>query len=340
VGNELRAAATVLAAVTAAVLARDLVTGEQLTEPALIDLVACGGVVLLGLVAGAVALGRSRYSGTLPPALVGWGLVVFSTLAAGVDGVADQLVTLPDGVAGAAGLAGRSVAFVLFAAAVLLPAVDTRVRPWLLAALVLSGSAGLFGGLLVMAGQLGAGSHLSPAWGLLLAVVWFALAALYLARGARSWTFAWCALGFAGLGGGRVVQAVLEPDGGHLPGALAIQLVGMACVLYGITRDLQLDLVRSRVEVERIRAAEEDAEEQIRQLASERHHLAHEVRNALQAIGGATSTLERYRDRLDPATVTALSEGVAREVQRLQGLFDVPAGDARDGLSQSSSGRS
>jgi hypothetical protein len=328
----------VLVAVAAAVVLRDLLAGEQTDEAVLIDLVACGGVALLGLVAGVLALGRSRHTGTLSPALVGWGLVVFAVLAAGVGGLADQLLTLPDGVAAGAGLAGRSSAIGLFAAAVVLPTVDTRWRFWPVAALVLAGSAALFGAVVSFSGRLEPGTHLTPAWGVLLGVVWLALAALYWTRGARSWTFAWCGLGFVGLGVGRLLQAVLEPSGGHLPGALTVQLVGMACALYGITRDLQIDLVRSRVELDVIRMAEEAAEERARQMLSERHHLAHEVRNALQAIGGATSTLERYRDRLDPATVAALSEGVAREVERLQSLFDGAV--AGDGDSRSVSTRS
>src|SRR5690606_21828520 len=71
------------------------------------------------------------------------------------------------------------------------------------------------------------------------------------------------------------------------------------------------------LEVERSAEARLAAE---REAQAER---AHEAANALAAIEGATSVLQRYQDRLDDGTRAELAEAVSDEVRRLQQLIRI-----------------
>lgn len=84
---------------------------------------------------------------------------------------------------------------------------------------------------------------------------------------------------------------------------------------YGAQSGRLLESVTSGLTAEaRIRAEQAAAEER-----------AHEARNALAAIEGATRTLEHYRDRLDADTRASLTEAVSAEIARLQRLVSVEA---------------
>jgi signal transduction histidine kinase len=108
-------------------------------------------------------------------------------------------------------------------------------------------------------------------------------------------------------------------------GPWAVRLVGLGLALRGALRQLLLDyrdqsasLLSARVSLasaqDRIQASRRRAEEQ-----------AHEARSALAAIDGASSTLERYRDRLPPDTRAQLMTAVKGEIRRLQRLVDPAA---------------
>jgi signal transduction histidine kinase len=62
------------------------------------------------------------------------------------------------------------------------------------------------------------------------------------------------------------------------------------------------------------------AEARFRAEKAEQEERAHEARNALTAIEGATRTLEHYRDRLPPETRAQLATAITAEIARLQRL--------------------
>ncbi len=158
---------------------------------------------------------------------------------------------------------------------------------------------------------------------IILIVVYVALGSAFLVRGRRpdSSLFGWFgvllwAFGFA------EVHRMTVPDGtAWSVGDSALRLAGMLVTAGGLTRDL-LATIRDQggklLESVAIGAA---AEARIRAAHAANEERAHEARNALAAIEGATRTLEHYRDRLDPDTRAALAQAITEEIARLQDLI-------------------
>jgi two-component system, OmpR family, sensor kinase len=102
-----------------------------------------------------------------------------------------------------------------------------------------------------------------------------------------------------------------------------LRFVAMLAAVYGATRELLLTFGEQSGHLLRSVTTGLTAEARIRAEQAAKEERAHEARNALTAIEGATRTLERYRDRLDPDTRESLAQAVSGEIARLQQLVSV-----------------
>jgi two-component system, OmpR family, sensor kinase len=159
--------------------------------------------------------------------------------------------------------------------------------------------------------------------GLLLVTAWTAAGCAFGVRAVRTrrWLFAWFGLLFVAFACVELLRFATHPvESVWVAGPSAMRLVGLLFGLTGATRELvrtfqdQQGHLLERVESEKTTEARLQAE----QRALEER--AHEARNALTAIEGATRTLQHYRDQLDEATRESLTEAVTREIARLQQL--------------------
>jgi len=157
----------------------------------------------------------------------------------------------------------------------------------------------------------------------IVAVAWTVVGGVYGWRGVRRqrWMFAYVGLMLLGLGMAELLRSdaylatsVWRANAGLMRSAAV--LIGAM----GITRELSRayaqqshrlfdSQVSEMTTVARAQAQHQDSEVR-----------AHDARNALAAIEGATQTLERYRDRLEPELQEALAEAVGKEIRRLRGL--------------------
>lgn len=103
-------------------------------------------------------------------------------------------------------------------------------------------------------------------------------------------------------------------------GAQVLRLTGFGAGLAGVLYELQHAYQRQGRDLLQSVLSTATAEARIRATRHETEERVHEARNALMAIEGATQTLERYRERLDPATRESLAAAVSAEIARLQRL--------------------
>jgi signal transduction histidine kinase len=110
---------------------------------------------------------------------------------------------------------------------------------------------------------------------------------------------------------------------GHVIGDAdeVLLLVGGLCVLWGVGRDLLVHVTTQRQELFVTQLSRDRAEAAIEAVRFDAEERAHEARNALMAIEGATRTLDRHHDRLPPAMRTELAGAIAAEVARLQRII-------------------
>ena len=232
----------------------------------------------------------------------------------------------------------------LVAVALLLQALrtgeDDRVRPTAVTAAAVAGI-----GVLTVVFQLAPALGVSLAgiddplaaqrdgmWGsLILIVVYVALGCAYLVRGraADHSLFGWFgvllwAFAFAELHRMTVPEGTVWSAGDG-----ALRLAGLAATAGGLTRDLLVAIREQGGRLLESVASGATAEARIRAALAANEERAHEARNALAAIEGATRTLEHYRDRLDTDTRDALAQAITEEIARLQdlitGMRDRPA---------------
>lgn len=229
--------------------------------------------------------------------------------------------------------ASRLVVIGLLLAALMAPPVDDRLRLWRLLGAGVSGIAVLtvlfqlvppVGMLFTARADALSGSPVGAYGPTLVVAVYGGIAAGFLVRSRRDRRplLGWLGLVVASLALAEATRIVATEDAVLWSvGAQLLRLLGLVAGLYGATLELQrayqfqsrnlLQSVRSNAAAhERIRVERERSEER-----------SHEARNALQAIEGASHTLERYRDRLDPETRASLATAVSAEIARLQRLI-------------------
>lgn len=177
------------------------------------------------------------------------------------------------------------------------------------------GVAGVVGGLPAI--------EASTAGSLLLVPIWLALATGHRRRARRDGhaLHSWFALVPLTLALAESVRLAAAASGAPQPlGVAALGTFAFACACLGSTDAFVRTYAEQRGRLFETVANELTAEAKVRAeqlLAQER---AHEARNALTAIEGASRTLETYRDRLDAETQRGLSRAITHEIARLQHL--------------------
>ncbi len=151
---------------------------------------------------------------------------------------------------------------------------------------------------------------------------------IWIGRRRQRWLFTGCGLLLLALALGEMTR-VAAPGSvvGGLLGRELIRLLGLSIALSGATREVLLTYQAASRSLFRFEYRAATTEERMRVDAAAAEERAHEARSALAAIEGATVTLERYRERLDVETRTALSAAVSTEIRRLQRLVSNQADD-------------
>ena len=269
--------------------------------------------------------------------LVGEAAALWFGVAAAVMGVAiftiDYLVPLAISSDALEWLAPASTLVVmgLVVRALLSPDVDTSARPSriVLGALAATATVTVVLQLLPPATQL-----LTPGVGgrdampvsvatLGFVAAWALLATWSLWRGlhGRRPLFAWFGLLFFALTFAELARHMPVPEGSVAGAAPALlRTFGAVCAVSGVTVELARAYRRQDRQLLESKASELNAETRAEVERASQAERAHEARNALMAIEGAVSTLQRYQDRLDSATRVELSAAVSNEVHRLQRL--------------------
>jgi signal transduction histidine kinase len=130
----------------------------------------------------------------------------------------------------------------------------------------------------------------------------------------------WFGLLFVSLAFGEVVALASATGTVWGAGPAGLRLLGLLCAVFGATAELSRAYVQQGSRLMASVTSERTAEARITAELATQAERAHEARNALSAIEGATRTLERYQDQLDPGSRTELAAAVSAEVHRLQQL--------------------
>lgn len=133
---------------------------------------------------------------------------------------------------------------------------------------------------------------------------------LFLWASVLLWTFALA----------EVQRLTVSPGTAWAVGDEVLRLTGLLAVAAGLTRDLVVAFNEQDGRLLESVATGATAQARIRAEQAALEERAHEARNALTAIEGATRTLERHRDRLDDETREALTDAISGEIARLQQL--------------------
>lgn len=290
------------------------------------------GGAALAVVVGLLCVVRWRLVGEAAALWAGLALLTFGSVTMALTGLLPLVYDPAVDTALWLRPASRLVAIALLAVAVASPTVDARLRPGRLMLM----TAALIGALAVLFQSTpGLAQHLTgavdassgmPASGVgppLLIAAWTALGVAFVVRGQRESRslLSWLGLMLAGFGLAELTR-VAAAEGPTLwsAGAHLLRLTALAVGVVGATlelqrayfhqgRDLMDSVVTAATAESRARAERQEVEER-----------AHEARNALAAIEGASQTLERHRDLLDADTRGSLVSALSAEIARLQHL--------------------
>ncbi len=155
----------------------------------------------------------------------------------------------------------------------------------------------------------------------IIALIWAGYATVFILRGMRDGRliFAWYGLTMFGLTLAELTRALNNPDIGDLMvGSAMIRTIALLYAVVGVTRELQMLFASQSSRLLQTTVDTLSSNASLRAAQERQEELAHEARNALTAIEGATQTLERFRDNLDDETRRALALAVSDEIGRLQ----------------------
>jgi signal transduction histidine kinase len=288
-----------------------LVVALRADEPGASSIVAVHtAAVALTLTAGLVALVRGLWTGNAPPALRGVALVVTVVAVLGPEALRDA--TQPE-VSGAwlfSSTAASLACGALLVASSRWPQVDTRVRPLPLVGAVAGGAvlamaidAGLIGAVEVRTQSAVA----ACAW--LVAGVVYLLARRPGPHGAALWP----APAMLALAAGFAATASAELTGT----TAALHLVAGATAAAGAAAGMLRDAMQDRWRVHRLRVELADASARADDSRLLLASASHDLGNAVTAIVGASETIARHIDRLDPETRHRLLEALADQAARV-----------------------
>ena len=289
---------------------------------------------VLGTLLGVLLLLRFRLTGDAVALWVGAAAIVVAVVMVGFG----ELLPLSDAtVVDTAVLAwvrpaGLMVALALLVAALRSPEVDARLS----IRSVLAGAAGAVAGLALLLQLVPAVSRLvvgsteplpsvatSMAGTAITAAAWIVLAAVLLVRAIRGRRLLY---GYAGLLTWALAMAEiargiqLEGGGTWILGEPLLRSVGLALALVGAVQELQLGFAAQSTRMLQSHLRARQRQEELEAERAQRARLAHEARNALSAIEGATVTLDRSREALSPEQRGRLTVAVTKEIARLQQL--------------------
>jgi len=286
----------------------------------------------LGVVAATLCVVRWRLAGDAQALWLGTAVGVYSALSIALAQLLPAVMSDVDWVRPSSLL----VSLALFAYVLRSPEVDARLQPLRTFGIAIAGFAVTSAAIIALSSlltELAARlpDHLSVG-ATLIGLAWAGFATVYILRGMRDQRllFAWYGLTMFGLTLAELTRVLeLSPTtepGELLVGSAMIRCIALLYAVIGVTRELQTmfasqssRLLQSTVDTlstsASLRAAQQREEE-----------LAHEARNALTAIEGATQTLERFRENLDDDTRQSLAVAVSSEIGRLQRLVGASAG--------------
>ena len=215
------------------------------------------------------------------------------------------------------------VTLAVFGVALRSPEVDARLQPFITFGLALAGFAAV--ALAVVVSPVGAwladnADTRQPAVSSVIALAWAGFATVYTLRGMRDGRllFAWYGLTMFGLTLAELTSALSTQTNGLFVGSAIIRCVALLYAVVGVTRELQLLFASQSSRLLNTVVDTLSSHASLRAAQERQEELAHEARNALTAIEGATQTLERFRDNLDDETRRALALAVSDEIGRLQ----------------------
>ena len=289
---------------------------------------------VLGTLLGVLLILRFRLTGDAVALWIGAAALVVAVVMVGVG----ELVPLSDAtvldttVLGWVRPAGLMVALALLIAALRSPEVDARLS----VRSVLAGAAGAVAGLALLLQLVPAASRLvvgsaeplpsvatSMAGTGITAAAWIVLATVLLVRAIRGrrLLFGYTGLLTWALAMGEIARGIqLEGGATWILGEPLLRSVGLALALVGAVRELQLGFAVQSTRMLQSHLTARRRQEELEAERAQRARLAHEARNALSAIEGATVTLDRSREALSPEQRGRLTVAVTKEIARLQQL--------------------
>lgn len=320
-----------------------LATGRQGLDMVVLHAALEAGGAALAVVVGLLCVVRCRLSGEATALWAGTALLTFGTLTIALTGLLPLVYNPAVDTAAWVRPASRIVTLALLTAAVVAPTVDARLRVSRLLVLAAASTAVLavvfqqapsVAQHLAGAADAHPGAPVGPYGPVFVTVAWTGVAAAFLLRGHRERRplLAWLGLLVAGLGLAELtrlmagVDAILWSAGAHL-----LRLTALAVGMVGVTAELQRAFSAQSRRLMQTEVSAAAAEARARAGRHETEERAHEARNALAAIEGASQTLERFHDQLSTAERASLSSALSAEIARLQRLVS-PDG-VREGAS-------
>jgi hypothetical protein len=307
------------------------------------DIARAGAMSLAGAVS-TLCFIRWRIGAETSVLLIGTAILVFGVVVVGISALVLPVVEATDlnsPLIPAVRAAGLIVMLALLVLAIMVAEVNTRLR----ASRVVVGSlvgVAVFTAILdrmpdtaaVLAfGRRFPLASAPPSTGnrLVLSAVWTALALVLCIRGLRNRRsmFAWSGLMLLALALSELmaIDALDETDI-RLFGSELLQVLAVGLVLVGVVTEFERNFLDQRARLfdslVAMRAVQTRA--RLGNVISGRRR--HDVGNALMALEGAASTLERYYDRLGPDERRQLAEMVGTSVSRMRGLSQVDPTEA------------
>ncbi|MCU1691978.1 MAG: signal transduction histidine kinase [Frankiales bacterium] len=299
---------------------------DPVRAAALDDAVALVGALLL-TGAGLLVLVRWRTTGLVRLAFTGVALVAVGVLPGALSSLAPLLAVPADRALPAQLLAaaGVLVGVVLWCLARRGPAVDAGARPARVC-LVLVAAVAAAGALLawlvhVVGGGRTVGASVLP--GIVLAALWSGMAPTERRRTpeAAAWRVRTCVLLGAASAAGSL--AVVLPAAA--PAVSVLTAAAGSVALLAASAELGAGLSAQSARLLLLAADVQEHQQARRSLEAQDEERLHEVRNVLAGLQGATATLRKYEDRLDPGVRRRLEAAVSSELARLAHLVDPPA---------------
>lgn len=275
---------------------------------------------------GLLLLGQWKITGLTRPALLGLGFLLLGLLSDAVTalspliyGGADQPLSGP-----AVQLLPALAAGVLFLWAVRAPNVDTSARPERMLALALLVGAFAAAAILLatVSATRGDEQGLTAAAAAWRGALWMTVALAYLrSRRENEWLLPVLALASAAAFLDATSAFAGEPFGAAA--AVLVVTASLLAVRFAAA-DFAAAIAAQSTRLLHLTADVTEHERRSRSATESQAVRLHEVRNVLAGLHGATATLRRYEDKLDPGVRHRLEDAISAELSRLQHLVDPP----------------